>query len=185
MKLTVFVLLLTASVSLLAAEEVIREGEIYATVELAPDGGIQVLDVYSDLPADVHPDIKRWLETQTVVLADAAAESPRVIEVHYEVIEQEDKAQALAMAITDSNATLPDVASKGIPVQVRVYIRADGTVTSVEPESDLPRGVSQEELEQTVAESIESDPVITDAVANETLSDSVQTMTVIIKQRDR
>lgn len=184
MKLIVFLLALLL-VAPATAEEVIREGNIYATVELAPDGGIQVLDVYSDLPADIHPDIKRWLERQAIVLADEAAESPRVIEVRYEVVEQQGGEQALAMAITDSNATLPEAASKGIPVQVRVHIRADGTVTAVEPESDLPEGVSQQELEQTVAASIESDPVITDAVANETLSDSIQTMTVIIKQRDQ
>lgn len=168
-----------------AAKEAVREGDIYATVELAPDGGIRVIDVYSDLPAVIHPEIKRWLERQTIVLADVAAASPRVIEVRYEVVEQQGGEQALAMAITDSNATMPEAASKGIPVQVRVYIRADGTVTAVEPESDLPEGVSQQELEQTVAASIESDPVITDAVANETLADSVQTMTVIIKQRDQ
>lgn len=184
MKLIVSLLALMLVASA-AAEEVIREGEIYATVEIAPDGGIQVLDIYSDLPADIHPEIRRWLEGQTIVLADVAAESPRVIEVRYEVIEQDNNTQALAMAITDSNATMPEAAAKGIPVQVRVHIRADGTVTAVEPESDLPQGVSREELEQTVAESIERDPVITDAVANETLSDSVQTMTVIIRQRDR
>lgn len=184
MKLKVFLLALMFALPV-AAEEVIREGEIYATVELARDGGIHVLDVYSDLPADVHPDIKRWLERQTIVLADVAAESPRVIEVRYEVLEQQDKSQALAMAITDSNASMPEAASKGIPVQVRVHIRADGTVTAVEPESDLPVGVSQQELEQTVAESIENDPVITEAVANESLSDSVQNMTVIIKQREQ
>lgn len=184
MKLIVFLLTLMF-VAPVVAEEVIREGDIYATVELAADGDIQVLDVYSDLPADVHPDIKRWLEGQTIVLADVAAESPRVIEVRYEVVEQHGGEQALAMAITDSNATLPEAAAKGIPVQVRVHIRADGTVTAVEPESDLPEGVSQQELEQTVAENIESDPVIVDAVANDTLTDSVQTMTVIIKQRER
>jgi len=166
------------------AEEIVREGDIYATVKLDAEGDMQVVDLHTDLPAHVHPEIENWLEQQTVVLPDADVDpdAHRVVEVRYQVIEADDATQSLAMGITDTNATLPEAASKGIPVQVSVRVREDGTVASVEPQSDLPPGVRVADLEQAVADSIENDPAITQAAASGRLSDSTQTITVIIKQ---
>lgn len=172
--------------SLSFAEEVIREGDIYATVDIDPNGDMKVVDLYTDLPGDVRPEIESWLENQPLVLpdTDAPPNVHRVVAVRYQVIEETDGSQALALGITDANASLPEAASKGIPVEVRVHLREDGTVTSVEPLSDLPAGVAAADLEREVAKNIESDPAITEAAASDRLSDSTHTMTVIIKQRE-
>ncbi|MBW3566710.1 MAG: hypothetical protein KY410_01905 [Proteobacteria bacterium] len=172
--------------SLSFAEEVIREGDIYATVDIDPDGDMKVVDLYTDLPGDVRPEIENWLENQPLVLPDTdmPPDAHRVVAVRYQVIEETDGSQALALGITDANASLPEAASKGIPVEVRVHLREDGTVASVEPLSDLPPGVDVADLEHAVAENIESDPAITEAAATDRLTESTHTMTVIIKQRE-
>lgn len=166
------------------AQEIIREGNIYATVDLETDGAIKVVDVYSDLPDSANDDIERWLERQTIVLPDTAAPDTRILEVQYQVLEEDEGDQFLSLGITNTNASLPQAAEKGIPVKVKVHIREDGTVASVEPESDLPPGVSEAELEQTVAQNLESDPAIIEAAQENRFPDTTQTITVVIKQRE-
>jgi hypothetical protein len=124
-----------------AAETVIREGTIYATVDREPDGSMSVTKIESDLPESVNPAITDWIEQQSVdpgIERQDEGTLTMPLQVKYKVFESAAGEQLLGMEVgiaayrvlqmTQSGESLgrvPDELS-GTTVDVKFELTAEG-----------------------------------------------------------
>lgn len=175
-----------------AAEQTIRSGEIYATVEMLPDGELNVIDVHSDLPPELNPEIETWLQKQAIQFAVVPAADPpnrTTVQIDYSIIEDEHGGQGLLMMVKGTGVSAPEQVAAPVDlveaeIPVAVTLRNDGTVARVEPLTDLPEGMQAGDLEAAVREDIESDPDIQQAAREGRLAAEEYTITVQVQTAD-
>lgn len=175
-----------------AAEQTIRSGEIYATVEMLPDGELNVIDVHSDLPPELNAEIETWLQKQAIQFAVVPAADPpnrTTVQIDYSIIEDEHGGQGLLMMVKGTGVSAPEQVAAPVDlveaeIPVAVTLRNDGTVARVEPLTDLPEGMQAGDLEAAVREDIESDPDIQHAAREGRLAAEEYTITVQVQTAD-
>lgn len=183
-------LMLLGAPPLWAAEAALEQGELYAVVEVLPDGEIDVVQIHG-LPEDLHPEIELWLKDQAIQLAVSQtdeAPSRTTVQIAYTLIEDaEGGGKGLALDLVASGVSVPaepppPVTTAEIPV--RVQVSSEGRVEWIRPERALPEGVSMEALQARVREDIENDPEVRRAAAEGRLEARTYTITVRLKPRD-
>lgn len=129
-----------------AAETVIREGTIYATVDREPSGSVSVTKIESDLPESVNPAITAWIEQQSVdpgIERQDEGTLTMPLQVKYKVFENAEGEQSLGMEVgiaayrviqmtqsDDFPGRIPDELS-GTTVDVKFELTAEGKPDNV------------------------------------------------------
>lgn len=180
--------LLAAGLSI-AAERTVRGGEIYATVEMLPDGDLDVIGVYSDLPPEINPEIESWLKEQAIQFAAAPSADPpnrTTVQIDYSIIEDEHGDQGLVMMVRGTGVSAPEPGAAPVDlveaeIPVAVTLRSDGSVGTIKPLAELPDGMQAKDLEAAIRDDIEGDAEIQQAAREGRLGNDEYTITVQVQ----